>query len=138
MLPTGKPCWVPARPGEILFPAGDGQLYRCNITGRARDHLDDHSRHFPLKEQENVVHARAITWEAAMPGTGVAVLADPAVLPEPENRHLVFVSLGVQERRAGCRLNLPPKLWWVVMDDRRRCDRQCGPADRARAGQRSE
>jgi hypothetical protein len=117
VLPTGKPCWLAARPGEVLFPAGDGRLYRCNITGQAGDRREEDSAHFPLKNQEQVVRARAITWEAEMPGTVVVVLADPTVLPEPENRHLVFVSLGVQERRNGGRLNLPTKLWWILMDD---------------------
>ena len=44
VLPTGKPCWVNGRPGEILFPAGDGQLYRCNIAGQARENT---GRRFP-------------------------------------------------------------------------------------------
>jgi hypothetical protein len=117
MLPTGKPCWLSARPGELLFPAGDGRLYRCNIMGQSRDQIADGSGDFPAIKQENVVHARAITWEAETPGTGVAMLADPAVLPGAENRHLVFVSMSVQERRKGSVLNLPTRLWWVVLDD---------------------
>src|SRR4051812_1729309 len=28
LLPSGRPCWLPDRPGEILFAAGDGQFYR--------------------------------------------------------------------------------------------------------------
>ena len=34
VLPTGRPCWVPGRPGRILllFPKGDGQLHRCHLT----------------------------------------------------------------------------------------------------------
>src|SRR5262249_35265262 len=32
VLPTGKPCWIPDRPGAFLFPAGDGQLYRCRLS----------------------------------------------------------------------------------------------------------
>ncbi len=34
VLPTGRACFVPGRACEILFPAGDGQLYRCTIAGR--------------------------------------------------------------------------------------------------------
>ena len=36
VLPVGKPCWVPGRSGEILFPGGDGQLHRCSIAGPRR------------------------------------------------------------------------------------------------------
>ena len=36
VLPTGRPCWVPGRPGDLLFPAGDGQLHRCHLA-RDRD-----------------------------------------------------------------------------------------------------
>ena len=136
VLPTGKPCWVTARPGEVLFSAGDGQLYRCKIIGHDQDQRADDSRHFLPKTQESVVHARAITWKAEMPGTDVAGLADPAVLSEPDNRHLVFVSLGIQEQRGGRRRNLTTQLWWLVMDDDGNGDRQRGPPDGGRAVRR--
>ena len=32
VLPTGRPCWVPGRPGDLLFPGGDGQLHRCHLA----------------------------------------------------------------------------------------------------------
>ena len=51
------------------------------------------------------------------PATGVAGVSDPAVLPEPAFRRLVFVALGVQERRGRGRMNLPTKLWWLLMND---------------------
>ena len=31
ILPTGRPCWVPGQERTILFPAGDGRLYRCRL-----------------------------------------------------------------------------------------------------------
>ena len=31
VLPTGHPCWVPGQSRTILFPAGDGRLYRCRL-----------------------------------------------------------------------------------------------------------
>ena len=40
ILPTGVPAGYPARTRTILFPAGDGQLYRCRLPaarGRGRD-----------------------------------------------------------------------------------------------------
>lgn len=117
VLPTGKPCWLPARPGEILFPAGDGQLYRCNITGRVRDKPADDRGRFSRQDEGNAVKARPVTWDAETPGEGVACVSDPAVLPDPGCRRLVFVALGAQERRGRTRMNLPTKLWWLLMND---------------------
>lgn len=37
VLPTGRACFVPGRVGEFLFPAGDGQLYRCTLRGDAAE-----------------------------------------------------------------------------------------------------
>jgi hypothetical protein len=117
VLPTGKPCWVPARPGEILFPAGDGQLYRCSIADHDRAKGANRSRELPEKKEEKETEAHVISWDAETPGAGVVVLIDPAVLPELSLRHLVFVALGAQEWRDGHRANLPTKLWWLAMND---------------------
>jgi hypothetical protein len=117
VLPSGKPCWVYGRPGEVLFPAADGQLYRCNIAGQAGENRPDNSRRRPLKNDENVLEARAVTWATKMPGLGAAYLCDPAWSSEPLLGHLVFVSLSTKEFRNGRRVILPAKLWWLVMDD---------------------
>ena len=47
----------------------------------------------------------------------MAGVSDPAVLAEPGFCRLVFVALGTQERRGGSRLNLPTKIWWLLMND---------------------
>ncbi len=117
VLPTGKICWVYGRPGEVLFPAGDGQLYRCNIAGRAGENASDNSRKHPQKNESNVLKARAVAWKTEMPGLAVPRLGDPAVSSEPVLARLVFVSLSSQEFRAGRRINLPSKLWWLVLND---------------------
>jgi hypothetical protein len=117
VLPTGKPCWVPGRPGEILFPAGDGQLYRCNIADRNRKDGADRSRVRPEKKEEKEAEAQVVNWDTESPGAGVVVLVDPAVVPELGLSHLVFVALGAQDWRNGQRVNLPTKLWWLAMND---------------------
>jgi hypothetical protein len=117
VLPTGRPCWLPARPGEILFPAGDGQLYRCNIADRNRKEGADRSRVLPEKKEGKETEAQAVNWDTETPGAGVVVLSDPAVVPELGLSHLVFVALGAQEWRDGRRANLPTKLWWLAMND---------------------
>ena len=84
--------------GRNLFPAGDGQLYRCNITGQGGDKRSDDRGRFAGKNEGKVVKARADYLGRRNPGAGVAIVSDPAVLPEPGFRHLVFVALGMQER----------------------------------------
>ena len=37
VLPTGRPCWIPDRPGDFLFPVGDGRLYRCHLSRNGDD-----------------------------------------------------------------------------------------------------
>ena len=117
VLPTGRPCWVYERPGEVLFPAGDGQLYRCSITGRAGETTRDDSRSSPLKNEGSAREARAVTWETKMPGRARALLSDPAGSSDPLLGHLIFVSMCIQDLRDGRPAILPPKLWWLQMND---------------------
>jgi hypothetical protein len=117
ILPTGKPCWVPGQAGEILFPAGDGQLFRCNI---ACDGKND--RKSPLQgtshgDRDNVVVPRAVTWHNKPPGLGSVYLCDPTWSAEPALRNFVFVALSEQECVAGTRTHSAFKLWWLVMND---------------------
>ena len=62
------------------------------------------------------MHARVITWEAAMPGTGVAVSPTPRSCPSRKTAISCSFRWASRSDAPGCRLNLPPKLWWVVMD----------------------
>jgi hypothetical protein len=117
VLPTGKPCWISERPGEVLFPAGDGQIYRCNIAGHSRKNAADYSGRGPRKDDGNVVKAHPLAWATELPARCVSFLTDPAVSSEPLLRHLVFVALTMRDYRQGQRLNLPSKLWWLVLND---------------------
>jgi hypothetical protein len=117
VLPVGKPCWVYGRPGEVLFPAGDGQIYRCNIADRAREDATDDSRRDPGKNHDTVAKAHPLAWATEKPTRRVSFLADPAVSSEPLLRHIVFVALTMQDYRRGQRVNLPSKLWWLLLDD---------------------
>ena len=117
VLPTGKLCWVNDRPGDVLFPAGDGQLYRCHIAGQGRESTRDSSRSDPRKNEGTVLKARPVAWEMEMPGSAVAFLNDPAVSSKPLLGHLVFVSMSIKGFHEGRRVILPSKLWWLVMND---------------------
>jgi hypothetical protein len=127
VLPTGKPCWVYGRPGEVIFPAADGQLYRCNIGDQAAENTRDGFRSGSLKNEGNVCNARAVAWEMKKPGLTVAFISDPAGSPEPGLRHLIFVAMCIKDIREGRRVILPPKLWWLVMNDDRSAIVKAGP-----------
>ena len=73
VVPTGKPCWVPGRPGDFLFPAGDGQLHRCHLSrerpGCSMPRTPDQS----AASGENWSRAkspRPVAWRCAPPGSG--------------------------------------------------------------------
>jgi hypothetical protein len=117
VLPIGKLYWVHDRPGVVLFPAGDGRLYRCKITDPDDEKTLDDSRPGFLKNEENVLKARPVAWEAASAGFSAAYLSDPAGSSEPRFGHLVFVSLSPKILRKGRPVILPSKLWWLVMND---------------------
>jgi hypothetical protein len=117
VLPTGKPCWMPGRVGEILFSAGNGELYRCNIGDHSQGKNDDKSARSDGRKEREFLPPRAVTWEARLPGSGVMYLNDPAWSSEPSVRHLVFVALSELERRDDKPSILPSKIWWLVMND---------------------
>ena len=117
VLPIGRPLWLSGHPGEVLFPAGDGKLYRCNLAGPVGENRADGSRDVAVKNDEYLVKPQPVAWETSIPGTGVAFIGDPAGSSEPRLRHLIFVAIGVQNSLDGRRINLPTKLWWLVMND---------------------
>ncbi len=117
VLPTGKPCWVPGSTGDVLFPAGDGQLYRCRLT---RD------RNATARTGEATgIHASSsrsaapypVTWRCAVPGSGRVFIADPVWPPDKPLRSFVFVSLSLQSQLHGKPRNDPAQIWWLEMSE---------------------
>ena len=86
ILPTGKPCWIPGHAGEILFPAGDGQLYRCNIAGDVSSERKSAVHGSARGDRGNVVVPRAVTWDNQPPELGNVYLCDPVWSAEPALR----------------------------------------------------
>ena len=117
VLPTGKPCWVPGRPGEILFPAGDGQLYRCKLGGHAEE---ERPFWFPAaitggKPRPRQSACGDLGGSSAGFGCGLSRRSDLVVRtggPPPGFR-------GSQRdgSRGGHRVILPSRLWWLAMND---------------------
>jgi hypothetical protein len=118
IIATGRPCLLPGPAGEILFPSGDGRLYRCNLSensqGDARPSLLLEER----AESAGTGSARPVRWRCEQPGTGLNYLIDPVCSPEPRLREYVFVSLSSQTCRGKKPLQEPHKLWWLKMNER--------------------
>jgi hypothetical protein len=117
VLPTGKPCWVPGRSSEILFPAGDGQLYRCDIGGTGEGDSTHASHGMSHGDGGYVVVPHVVTWDNTPPGAGPVYVCDPVMSAEPALRNLVFVALIQQTRVGPKRVNSALKIWWLRMDD---------------------
>jgi hypothetical protein len=117
VLPTGRACFVPGRAGEILFPAGDGQLYRCTVGGSAPGEEDADEAESLAGDSVGSAAIRPLAWDCRVPASGNVLLSDPAWPSEPRLRHLVLVGLSAQKLRGRKPFFEPPKLWWLEIDD---------------------
>ncbi len=98
------PCWDPTNPGQLLFAAGDGQLYLAEFT--SGDHIDIF--------QGTPHQVRPVKWSAGRPGRGPVILADPAW---PGTRLLggrILVSLRYHNNKSDHML-AQSRLWWLKL-----------------------
>jgi hypothetical protein len=112
ILPTSPPCWLPDRPGEILFAAGDGQLYRQSLS-TAPD--DPAGRDGSSPDIPKVPGPRPVVWKCPAPGNGPVYLADPFWPSDPRLDHLLFVTLSYLARPEDTFLTGSPQVWWLRM-----------------------
>jgi hypothetical protein len=117
ILPTGRPCFIPGRPREFLFPAGDGRLHRCRLGG-------DRPQKTQLDPRENgrrlVRSARSlqpIEWRCTPPGPGETVLADPVWPTDGALSRFVIVSLRRQTIEGARKAYEQSKIWWLEMSE---------------------
>src|SRR4051794_29157687 len=112
VLPTSRACWLPDLPGEILFGAGDGQLYRYSLNP-SRDGMTHEGRTPPVVPEGS--GPRKITWKCQAPGKGTVFMADPFSPQHPLLHHLLFVVLSFKDQSDDRRLNGPPQPWWLQL-----------------------
>ena len=91
VLPTGRPCWVPGRRGDLLFPAGDGQLHRCRLARDQVAQSETSDRRGTTASSARSAAMRPVTWRCAVPGSGNVFIADPAWASEKQLRKFLFV-----------------------------------------------
>jgi len=126
VLPTGRACFVPGQAGEILFPAGDGQLYRCTVSGNAPGEEGAREAKALAGGSDGPPALRPLAWNCPVPASGNVLLTDPAWSSEPRLRHLVLVGLSSRKTRGRKPFFETPKLWWLELDDQGDTIRRAG------------
>ena len=112
LLPSGRLCWLPERPGEILFAAGDGQFYRC---GFGADEEAGVATELGLKDGSPRSGVRQVVWKCPRPGKGSVLVADPVWPIDPRFRNLVFATLSYSNRPGDKAMKVPFQPWWFLM-----------------------
>jgi hypothetical protein len=112
VLPVAEPCWVPGRSPQILFIAGDGQIYRYGFGhGQAAG-----ARPGPGSEAEPA-RARRISWQTKMPGTGTVHFRDLIHPATPQLGGRLIASIWyLADVRATTRF-VGSQLWWFELSD---------------------
>jgi hypothetical protein len=101
--PIGEPCWVPGMAQRILFPAGDGQIYRYDFSEPGS----------PLGEGRQPSQPQRVEWGIAQPGAGMAYVRD---LTWPTGDALggrLIASLCYLDDRNKKPILTGPELWWL-------------------------
>jgi hypothetical protein len=112
ILPTSPPCWLPDLPGEILFAAGDGRLYRQGLPAGPGDSAGPDASGPDLPGGQG---PRPVVWNCPTPGDGPVFLADPSWPSDPRLEHLLFVTLSYRARPEDNYLTGAPQVWWLRM-----------------------
>jgi len=114
LLPSGRPCWLPDRPGEILFAAGDGQFYRYSF-GADEEAGGAANRDSRVGSPSSGV--RQVVWRCPRPGKGSVLVADPVWPIHPRFRNLMFATLSFSNRPGDKTMKVPFKPWWFLMSE---------------------
>ncbi len=113
LLPSGRVCWVPARPGRIVFAAGDGRLYRHDFpgweAGLAPTGEDDAA-------SAEATKPTLVDWKVTHAGEAPFV-TDPFWSRHPLLRRLLIVTVIPQVKSANRPATEATELFWLVMRD---------------------
>jgi hypothetical protein len=112
VLPTSRPCWVPDRPGSILFAAGDGQLYRHNFASVTGSESDPESN---LTGEVAQRLPQPLAWKCRRPAERAVYLTDPAWPAHPRLRRFIVATLIAPTRRHNGEPARDTSLWWLRM-----------------------
>jgi len=123
ILPTGKPCWVPGYPDEILFPAGNGKLYRCSVDVAGSKGSNPGAN----GSSATALSAHAVAWQCDTPTRFAMTIEDPAWSSEPAIREFVFVAISMVDPQIDPKVTQPSRIWWLRMNDEGDAIVEAGP-----------
>jgi hypothetical protein len=112
LLPSGRLCWLPDRPGEILFAAGDGHLYRLSFGA---DEEAEVGKGPASAGDSRTPGVRQVVWNCPRPGKGIVLIADPVWPIDPRFRNLLFATLSYSNRPGDKAMKVPFQPWWFLM-----------------------
>ncbi len=111
ILPVGRACWVPTRPGRILFAAGDGHLYYHDFPGWFADSIEPVGS--TSASPRDGKHSQ-IKWRCRPLFQTPTYMADPAWPRDPRLGQIVFATAIPQDGH----LNpMSTEQCWLKMSD---------------------
>jgi hypothetical protein len=118
VLPTGRPCWIPDHPGAVIFPAGDGRLYRYEFLPHDAD--GELASTSSAKEDSGTQAGVPvpIVWRHPEPGDGEVFLSDPFWSTDKRLKDFIFVALSRKMATAKHKAYEYQSLWWLKMNSR--------------------
>jgi hypothetical protein len=107
-VPIGEPCWIPGLAPRILFPSGDGQIYRYDFAEPGQSPGG-------AKKQSQL---QRVEWAIAPPGTGMVYVRDLIWPAEAAlgGRLIAAVCYLEHENRHERPKMKGPELWWLRLD----------------------
>ena len=110
ITPTGPLCWVPAMRAEVLFAAGDGNLYR--FAFEESHQADASSGGCDSRPQ-------AVVWKTTPPGGGEGhvTLSDPIWPTDRRFGNRIIVSMTIRGPNENPQHPSGARLWWLELDE---------------------
>jgi hypothetical protein len=120
LMPASPPSWSPDGRRLVIYPSGDGRLYRVEFPPQSE--LTS-----TIDPDTKPAEPTALTWACVRPGDGSARILDASWPTDPELKGLVLASVLKQETIGGKVVNRPPQLWWLKLDTDARAIVAAGP-----------
>jgi hypothetical protein len=116
LMPFSPPSWSPDGRRLVIYPSGDGRLYRVEFPARADD------------PDSRAAEPTALSWRCPRPGDGCVRILDAIWTDEPSLSGLVLASIVIQRKVGdGKARNQPARLWWLRLDPDARAIVAAGP-----------
>jgi hypothetical protein len=120
VLPTGRPCWVPGRPGRVLFAAGDGRLYTHDFEPTA-------GAQRTVETARDPVVTSPVSWRCEPSGPNLPYIADPSWSVHPRLRHLLVALVIPTADASGREAPAARGFWWFEIEPDGGAVRDAGP-----------